>query len=172
MFRVYIACLAAYNNGIMHGEWVEVSGDVDELKAEIARILKDSPEEDAEEWAIHDSEGFGSYHVSEWADLEDLCDYVTTLSETSHDVELIDGVICDRGCTAREAIAYIDDHYQGEYESLEHWAEQFLQETDSISLSKDLQYYFDYERYGRDREMEGSIFTVQIGSAVHVLWNS
>lgn len=172
MFRVYIACLAAYNSGVMHGEWVEVTGDVDALKEEIARILKESPEEDAEEWAVHDHEGFGSYNVTEWPDLEALCDHVAAYEESSHDSDLIDGVIADRNCTAREAIAIIDTDYQGEYDDLECWAEQFLQDTGSVNLSRDLSYYFDYEKYGRDREMEGSIIAIPSGSKVHVLWNN
>lgn len=171
MFRLYIACLAAYNSGILHGEWVEVSGDVDELRGEIARILKESPEENAEEWGIHDHEGFGSYHVSENPDLEELCEHVTAYSESSYDNDLIDGVIADRGCNAREAIEYIDENYQGEFDDLECWAEQFLQDTGEINLPKHLQFYFDYSKYARDAELEGSIITVPAGRGIYVLWN-
>lgn len=172
MFRVYIACLASYNSGIMHGEWVEVTGNVHALKEEIARILKASPEEDAEEWAVHGHEGFGSYKVTEWPDLAELCDHVAAYEESSHDSDLIDGVIADRNCTAREAIEIIDDNYQGEYDDLECWAEQFLADTGDINLPKHLQYYFDYAKYARDCELEGSIMTIPSGRKVYVLWNN
>jgi len=33
--RVYVACLASYNNGILHGEWIDAT-DADEIREEIA----------------------------------------------------------------------------------------------------------------------------------------
>jgi antirestriction protein len=41
--KIYIACLASYNNGTMHGEWIDASSDVDEMQEEVARILRGSP---------------------------------------------------------------------------------------------------------------------------------
>ena len=35
-------------------------------------MLADSPEEDAEEYAIHDYEGFEGYSVSEWSGIDEL----------------------------------------------------------------------------------------------------
>ena len=57
--RIYVACLAAYNSGILHGEWIDIEDDIDETWAHINAMLKASPVADAEEWAIHDYEGFG-----------------------------------------------------------------------------------------------------------------
>ena len=115
--RIYVACLASYNAGILHGEWVDVEGDedgnIDDLWASVAHMLRESPEPNimrygmvceecdhvwdvgydpaktcpecdgtdlkvsesypsAEEWAIHDYEGFGGYPVSEGENLSDL----------------------------------------------------------------------------------------------------
>lgn len=61
-FRVYAACLAAYNNGILHGCWLDVTDDVDKLRAEVAAMLADSPESGAEEWVIHDYDGFNAHN--------------------------------------------------------------------------------------------------------------
>ena len=47
--RIYIACLAAYNSGILHGEWIEIEGDIDETWNRIRSVLASSPIEDAEE---------------------------------------------------------------------------------------------------------------------------
>jgi antirestriction protein len=57
--RVWIACLAAYNNGRLHGQWVDAT-DADELREAKDEILSTSPVPGAEEWAIHDYDGFGS----------------------------------------------------------------------------------------------------------------
>lgn len=42
-----MACLAAYNNGKLHGCWI------DAIQDQINSMLASSPEEDAEEYAIH-----------------------------------------------------------------------------------------------------------------------
>lgn len=74
--QIYVASLTDYNNGILHGTWLEAAVEPDELQAGITAMLKESPTtrrygEPAEEWAIHDHEGFGplrigEYHSPEW----------------------------------------------------------------------------------------------------------
>jgi antirestriction protein len=63
--RIYLACLAAYNNGKLHGVWIDATNDIDDIQDQINEMLESSPEEDAEEWAIHDYESYGFYKVSE-----------------------------------------------------------------------------------------------------------
>lgn len=50
--RIYVACLAAYNNGRLHGRWIDANTP-DEIWREVSAMLRASPEPDAEEWAIH-----------------------------------------------------------------------------------------------------------------------
>lgn len=38
--KIYVACLAAYNNGILHGRWIDADQDADEIRAGIAEMLK------------------------------------------------------------------------------------------------------------------------------------
>ena len=38
--KIYIACLASYNSGILSGEWIETSTDKDELELQIVNVLK------------------------------------------------------------------------------------------------------------------------------------
>ncbi len=52
--KIYIACLAAYNNGYLHGKWIDATQDVDSIYSNIRNVLASSPIPDAEEWAIHD----------------------------------------------------------------------------------------------------------------------
>jgi hypothetical protein len=30
--RIYVACLAAYNNGLLHGAWIDVEDDADAVR--------------------------------------------------------------------------------------------------------------------------------------------
>lgn len=42
--RIYVACLASYNNGVLHGRWIDLDGlDYDDLSNEIAAMLRESP---------------------------------------------------------------------------------------------------------------------------------
>lgn len=57
--RIYVACLASYNAGRLHGRWIDVTDlDADDIGAEIANMLQGSPARNAEEYAVHDYEGF------------------------------------------------------------------------------------------------------------------
>ncbi|MGY6517484.1 MAG: antirestriction protein ArdA [Lysobacteraceae bacterium] len=40
--QIYIACLASYNAGILHGRWIDAS-DADEMHEDICDILRSSP---------------------------------------------------------------------------------------------------------------------------------
>ena len=52
--QIYVACLASYNAGRLHGEFITPADTEEKLLAQIGKILKSSPEPNAEEWAIHD----------------------------------------------------------------------------------------------------------------------
>ena len=92
--RIYIACLAAYNSGILHGEWIEIEDDIDETWNRIRSVLASSPIEDAEEWAIHDFEGFGGIRLSEWESIE----RVHELSEFMQEHDEIGALALDHHC--------------------------------------------------------------------------
>lgn len=40
--RIYAACLASYNNGVLHGRWIDASADVDEMQEQIDAMLRES----------------------------------------------------------------------------------------------------------------------------------
>lgn len=51
--HIYVACLAAYNNGKLHGAWIDATQAPETIREAIQAMLKASPEPDAEEWAVH-----------------------------------------------------------------------------------------------------------------------
>lgn len=176
--RIYVACLAAYNNGWLHGKWIDCEGkDAEAIREETQLMLKESPVtkeygEIAEEWAIHDYEGFGSYKVKEWSSFDEIGAIARAVENSEHDLELITGVMDQRGCTAENAIEYIDDNYSGEFKDLISYAWDFLESVGDFSaIPKHLQGYFDIEAYARDFELNGDIFTVDSANGIYVLWN-
>ena len=68
--RIYVADLAAYNNGKLHGVWIDATQALDDIQEQINELLANSPEDDAEEYAIHDYEGLAGYSVSEYEGIE------------------------------------------------------------------------------------------------------
>ena len=77
--QIYVACLAAYNNGHLYGKWITPKADRDELEAQIKEILKFSPVAGAEEWAIHDYDDFPN--LGEYPDLDKLIQVQEAIDE-------------------------------------------------------------------------------------------
>ena len=40
--KLYAACLASYNNGVLHGRWIDASSDVDAMQEEVSAMLRES----------------------------------------------------------------------------------------------------------------------------------
>jgi antirestriction protein len=84
---IYVASLLDYNNGILHGAWIPVGASADALLLEILAMLSISPTtrrtgEPAEEWAIHDYEGFGDRRLDPHESLEDMAATALALADT------------------------------------------------------------------------------------------
>lgn len=169
--RIYVASLADYNAGTLHGTWIDATQSADDIRDEIQAMLKASKEPYAEEYAIHDFEGFGSYRLSEYEDLETVADIAEAIEEHG---ELITELLNHLGTDdPREAIKYHENNYQGEFKTLEDWAERFLEDTGSLQeIPESLRYYFDFEAYARDARLSGDIFEIEFGGALHVYFNS
>ncbi len=64
--RIYVADFGAYNSGHLHGVWINATDGLDDIKDQINTMLEESPVPDAEEYAIHDYEGFNGYRLGEY----------------------------------------------------------------------------------------------------------
>ncbi len=154
--KIYVACLAAYNAGQLHGEWINADREAHEILADIKSMLERSPESSAEEWAVHDYEGFHSISLSEWPDIE----RVLTLAKliVAHDepfsiwYESQDGSNFD----ISELEEIFLEQWQGSFESETDFAYRMLEETGQLSeIPNWAQSYFDYESYARDLHLSG-----------------
>ena len=165
--RIYVACLAAYNGGRLHGAWIDVAEDVDAVWAAIAAMLKASPEVGAEEHAIHDYEGFGGVEVAEYAAI-------------GHVVEIA-GFVRARGTLGAMVLKHfdgdlqaagkaLDDHYRGVFERLADCFQELTEEA--VEIPEALRNYIDYEAMARDAVLNGDVFTVETAhDEVHVFWS-
>lgn len=180
--RIYVASLSDYNAGILHGRWIGADQPVDEIHQDIAVMLADSPTtrrygEVAEEWAIHDYEGFGPVRLGECERIEQVA-------------ALARGIVAHGDAFAAwwamdppsetddvELEASFEEHYLGEYGSVEEYAEQMLEDLgidvdDLPGVPEGIRPYVrvDVEAYARDLQMGGDISIVESTRGVYVFW--
>lgn len=157
--RIYVACLAAYNNGYLHGVWIDAAQGESHIWERTRVMLKGSPIEGAEEWAIHDYEGFEGAPIGEYTAFE-------TVEKRAQFIEVhgeLGGkILADCACDMQEAERYLE-HYQGEYESLADYARHSL-ESSGPTISENLAPYIDYERMGEDFRLGGDITHLRASS--------
>lgn len=164
--RIYVACLAAYNSGCLHGRWIDATTP-DEIMDEVRAMLADSPEQGAEEWAIHDYEGFEGANLSEYASFETVCALADFIEEHG---ELGAKLLSHFGDDLAEARAAFED-YAGEYRSAADFAESLHEDT-GTEIPESLRYYIDWQALARDMALNGEIMVFQTGfDEVHIFWS-
>jgi antirestriction protein len=162
--RIYVACLASYNSGHLHGAWIDAAREPWALWDDIQRMLRASPVASAEEYAIHDYEDFGGVRIAESEDIDRVAEIATFILEHGPlGAALLDhcnGTLDE----ARDAIAA---RYLGMHASLADYVQDLTEETTEIPQL--LQTYIDWEAMARDAEMSGDLFTIETGhECVHV----
>lgn len=182
--RIFVGCLASYNEGIIYGEWLDLSDyyDMEELQIKIGDILKSSPCQ-GEEYDIQDYEGFGDLLKG---DYYPCLSRVWSIHETLLEVEKEDidvdlflkfvGCNGDSDQIANEdnfLLSKFQDRYRGTYESLEDYASDLIEQCGDLeNVPKYLRNYIDYQSYGKDMELNGDIFTIEKGyREVHIFSN-
>ena len=165
--RIYVACLAAYNNGFLHGAWIDADQDAGQIRDEIAAMLARSPVEDAEEYAIHDYEGFEGVSISEYAGIDSVARMAAFIAEHG---ALGAGLLEQFSGDMDQAESTLEDCYHGQLASLADYMEELT--TESVTVPEALRYYVDWDAMARDAEMGGDLFTIETARGeVHVFSN-
>lgn len=153
--RIYVACLASYNAGHLFGEWIDCDGlDSEDLGTKVKAILDKSPIQGAEEYAIHDHEGFHGL-IGENSNMDEVAEIVELMSE--HDDGQIEAA-ASFSSDLEDIRDAVTDRYAGSWSSKEDWAEQYLNDTGQLdNLAENLKYYFNYEAFARDCELSGDM---------------
>ncbi|WP_343577811.1 antirestriction protein ArdA [Pseudomonas sp.] len=164
--RIYVADLAAYNAGHLHGVWVDATLDMDDIQAEVDAMLAASPVEGAEEYAIHDFEGFDGYCLGEYEGLQAAHEIACFIEEYPD----LGGALLSQFNDLEQARKAAEEDYCGCYASLADYAQELTEQTTSIP--QQLAHYIDYRAMARDMEIGGDLFTLETGfEQVHVFWN-
>lgn len=121
-----------------------------------------------EEWAIHDTEGFGKIRLGENTDLSEVSQIAQAVSEHGEAYEIAYSNFSGHS----EALEAVSEHYQGCWDSLEDWAEHYADDTGLLtSMPDNLRSYFDFERFARDCVMGGDIWSERGSEGTHVFWS-
>lgn len=165
--RIYVACLAAYNNGHLHGRWIDAAQDAEDIQSEISEMLSASPIPNAEEWAIHDYECFEGAELAEYSGIETVVKLAGFVSEHGK----LGGKLLAHFCGDLDDAESAFDEYAGEFESLADFAEELTNDT-GPEIPDALKFYIDWAAMARDMELNGDVFTIELGfDQVHVFWS-
>lgn len=158
---IYVACLSAYNNGFLHGCWIDLTDkSLEEVWEKIMEMLKASPMQDAEEWAIHDYQGFEDFDVSESHDLEKLVNLCELKENLDIPFEIVAYLANDFGIENVEE--YYNDNFIGIFKNDEEFAMADVENHGYFDKSNEfLERYFDYDSYAKDLLDNSYIFSVK-----------
>ncbi len=162
--RIYVACLASYTAGHLFGQWVDIDGlDADDIGEAVQAMLDRSPIPHAEEYAIHDHEGFPVGSVGEYTSLNEIAELGEAI-DTYGDA-FIAALSNFLGSNQVESALDYLDNYMGVYESL---ADYEQRKADEYGLLENvpawLEYHIDWESVARD----GGACGFRVGGNLHV----
>ncbi|MAH49966.1 antirestriction protein [Candidatus Pacearchaeota archaeon] len=149
--RIYVASLADYNAGRLHGAWIDATLDADDIHTEVSKMLAASKEPIAEEWAIHDYEGFYGLRLGEWESFDKVSVWAAGIEKHGEAYAIWANDTDDTDVQAFE------DAYRGEHATMADFAEEYYQDLGEVDDSY-LMGFIDWERVGRDMEMSGYNF--------------
>lgn len=180
--KAYVACLASYSSGCLHGRWVDCTQGEDHIRDEIAAMLRESPcpnvtvdcpdcqgdaecqtcngkgkVPSAEEWAVHDWDcDCGSVSLGEYPDVETVAELGEALQE--HGAALLAWMANGNDLDTER----FREAYRGSWRSLEDYADELLDDMGVFDNAPAiLRTYFDVDSFARDLELNGDIWTAE-----------
>ncbi len=144
--RIYVACLASYNSGTLHGAWIAADQDAEDIRLEINAMLAQSPEQGAEEYAIHDMDEFCGIDIGEYESIDKVAEIAALLVEHGPAY----AAYYDHEGDMPSGDAFLDA-YCGRYDTEQDYAEEMVDDTGMLDeMPEQLRYYFDYAAWTRD----------------------
>lgn len=132
---------------------------------DVKTMLAVSPMENAEEWVVHDFEGFCGVTLSEYEGFDQVTEMAVFIAEHGE----IGAQLINHLGDLDNAKKAIEDAYAGEYRSLADFAEELTEQ--STQIPECLRDYIDYDAKARDIEIN-DVFTIDTGfEQVHVFWS-
>ncbi len=161
---IYVACLAAYNAGYLHGQWLDAAREPAEIQEDIRAILSSSPVESGGDYAIHDYEGFGPISIHECHGVPEVSRLALLIEEHGEAFAAYVSHVGEEYATEE----FFQDPYHGHWDSELAYAEHIFDELYIYQLPDNLRLYIDYEVFSRDLFLNGHYSVNAFDSGVHV----
>lgn len=170
--KIYVANLAAYNDGELRGDWFTLPCEMDDIFKRV--FTEDELDVDGQpngDWAIHDYEA--SFKIDEYTSIDylnEVAELFNTLS--SEDISILlalkeEGVLNDLS----EGKEYLDSviryHNCNEMKDI-----AFLEIREKFGDNSEYHFFlrhFDYESYGNELETTGTYLFLENDTAVQYI---
>jgi len=148
--RIYVASLSDYNSGRLHGAWIGLEGkSEDDVMNEVNAMLAKSKEDVAEEYAIHDHEGFEGLRIEEYTGIAEVVRIAQALEEHADNAEAFGFYAGDVGLDY--ALDHFEEAFSGEWDSEKEFTENLVDSLGYLEqMPEFLRNYFDYEAFQHD----------------------
>jgi antirestriction protein len=161
--QLYIANLGKYNEGILKGEWFTLPVDFQEVAKQIGL------NEEYEEYAIHDYEA--PFHISEYESLDSLNEIAERLASLDEiEAKAVASVMDNNHLNINEAMDMLENGEILFYHDCKDMSDVAYEVVESggllDSMPENLRFYFDYEAFGRDLNIEGT--WLYLGDSVYI----
>lgn len=158
--QIYATSLADYNNGVLHGVWIDVEDttmeDVDEqLKAMLA--ASPTAPGTAEEWEIHDTEGIPGGLV--WGGLPKILEFAEYSRKYDDYQDPFYYWVDDGNVNNMDEFL---DYYVGEYNSTKEFVEEYLEDLGYLQDLPDIiNYNIDMDGVWSDFKASGDFYEIK-----------
>ncbi len=153
--RIYVASLSDYNAGRLHGRWLEADQPVEDLHEQTQDMLGRSSAPDAEEYAIHDHEGWHGWTPTEYEALGTIARVAAGISEHGpafgHWIDF-------PGEIEEEAETRFESAFKGQWSSMRAYADELVEDM-GVRITVEPEAWahyvgFDVEALARDLRSE------------------
>ncbi len=171
--EIWVGSLSDYNNGRLHGVWLDATLDHDELRDAIAFMLRNGYDTNAEEWSIFDYDDFCGLDLGEYESLDVVSRVAGGIAEHGEAFAQWVEYVGER---TEEALGRFEDHYLGKFESTEAYVANLLEECDGYSFEEFVPEWLkpyvkiDVELLARDTEIE--LYVVESGEGGVVVFDT
>ncbi len=161
--RIFVICLEAYHNGLIHGVWINATQELYKIQKEIKKMLLESPMPNAEEFDIHSTEGFGSLRLigeESLKPIQKIAVFITAIGQLGIELLHYYGDVD----SAQDAW---ENHYHGAYESELEFAIERFDKLYMDAMPSGTWAYVDYTSFRRDIFIV-EFFSLVVGDVCHI----
>jgi antirestriction protein len=173
--RIWVGSLSDYNNGILHGVWIDAAQTEADLHHDIQAMLSTSPwaarsGEPAEEWSIFDSDNFGPCRIDENENLSRVSAVANGIAAHGAAFAAWANIVDDD-----DGLATFQEHYLGHYDDVHDYVVLSVEESGYDDLldeviPADLRPYVDIDTLAMARDLELSGEIARVAATVCGVW--